>query len=110
MYRNDESIQSPASTLADTLSLLSLSTPAAVEYKSSRLGENGKHEGDESHYSSSQTTDSYAERNSQPVASAQNDASWISVRKPAKAEEGDMCVGLVYDAIMEEHRGPPGST
>ena len=39
---DDASIQSPASTLADTLSLLSLSTPAAVEYKASEPAQNGR--------------------------------------------------------------------
>ena len=100
---HNATIQSPASTLADTLSLLSLSTPAAVDYKSSRLGQNGQQKGDDGHHTSCQTADSQSKE-----ASDQNDASRIAVRKPAKAQEGDVSVGLVYDAIMEEHGGPPG--
>ena len=102
---DDASIQSPASTLADTLSLLSLSTPAAVEYKSSRLGQNGQQSEDESHHASSQTAVSQTKGKSD-----QSDASRIAVRTPAKPQEGDVSVGLVYDAIMEEHKGPPGET
>ncbi|CAL5221680.1 g3914 [Coccomyxa viridis] len=99
----DASIQSPASTLAETLSLLSLSTPAAVEYKSSRLGQNGQQkEDDDGNHASSQTA---SQTRGTPD---QSDAPRILVRKPAKPQEGDVSVGLVYDAIMEEHRGPPG--
>lgn len=101
----DATIQSPASTLADTLSLLSLATPAAVDSKSSRLGQNGQQKVDDGHHASSQTADSQTKETSD-----NNDASRIAVRKPAKAQEGDVAVGLVYDAIMEEHRGPPGDT
>ena len=43
-------------------------------------------------------------------AADQQNASGIALRKPAKPHEGDISVGLVYDAIMEEHRGPPGIT
>ena len=101
----DASIQSPASTLAETLSLLSLSTPAAVEYKSSRLGQNGQQkEDDDGNHASSQTA---SQTRGTPD---QSDAPRILVRKPAKPQEGDVSVGLVYDAIMEEHRGPPGDT
>ena len=102
---HDASIQSPASTLADTLSLLSLSTPAAIDYKSSRLGLNGQQREDENHHASSQTAHSQTEETVDP-----SEASRIAVSKPAKPQEGDVSVGLVYDAIMEEHRGPPGDT
>ena len=107
---HDTSIQSPASTLADTLSLLSLSTPAAINHKSSRLGQTGQQKEDSGDHASSQTADSQVIEGPEPVASPWHDASGVAASKPAKAQEGDLSVGLIYDAIMEEHRGPPGDT
>lgn len=105
---HDTSIQSPASTLADTLSLLSLSTPASIGYKSLWLGQNGQQKEDAGNHASSQTANSQTIEDPEPVTSHRHDASQIAVCKPAKAQEGDLSVGLIYDAIMEEHRGPPG--
>lgn len=74
------SIQSPASALADTLSSLSLATPAVKGYKASRL---------------------------QAVTDQHDSASETAAQEPANGQEGDIPVGLVYDKIMEEHVGPP---
>ena len=97
-------MQSPASTLADTLSLLSLSTPAAVDYKASRLGQPDQ----------SQQAPASAEGpvNGEPVGAVEErlDASRAAAAvEPSKPQEGDLHVGLIYDAIMEQHRGPPGA-
>ena len=96
-------IHSPASTLADTLSLLSLSTPAAVDYKASRLG----------HPDSSQQASASAEGpvKNEPVCAVEerHDASRTAAAvEPSKPQEGDLRVALIYDSIMEAHRGPPG--
>ena len=96
-------VQSPASTLADTLSLLSLSTPAAVDYKASRLGQPDQ----------SQQAPASVEHpaNGEPVGvlEERHDASRAAAAvEPSKPREGDLCVALIYDAIMEAHRGPPG--
>ncbi|CAL8468789.1 g8330 [Coccomyxa elongata] len=74
------SIQSPASALADTLSALSLATPAVNVTKASRL---------------------------QDVFDQREGFSELAVEEPANAQEGDAAVGLVYDKVMEEHVGPP---
>lgn len=74
------SIQSPASALADTLSALSLATPAVKVSKASRL---------------------------QAVSDQYDSSSELEAEEPANAQEGDAAVGLVYDKIMEEHVGPP---
>ena len=98
-------MQSPASTLADTLSLLSLSTPAAADYKASRLGQPDR----------SQQAPGSAEGqvNGEPVGAVaeRHDASRAAAAavEPSKPQEGDLRVGLIYDAIMEQHRGPPGA-
>lgn len=88
------SMQSPASTLADTLSLLSISTPAAVSYKASRLkpGEDLSSEIKEAELKTEE---------------AVKDVEAASPAPPMHAKPGDLAVGLVYDEIMEEHRGPP---
>jgi len=107
---SDTSIQSPASTLADTLSHLSLSTPAAVEFKASELGRNGEHSEKEERQAASLSATNQFKEELHLSAADQDDASDIALRKPVKPQEGDISVGLVYDAIMEEHRGPPGTT
>ena len=106
---SDTSIQSPASTLADTLSHLSLSTPAAVEFKASQLGRDGEHSEKEERQAASFSADNQLKGKLHLGAADMHDASGIALRKPAKPQEGDTSVGLVYDAIMEEHRGPPGT-
>jgi len=104
---SDTIIQSPASTLADTLSHLSLSTPAAV--KASEWGRNSEYSKKEERQAASLSADNQSKGDFHLSAADQHDASGIVLRKPAKPQKGDMSVGLVYDAIMEEHRGPPGT-
>ena len=94
---------SPASTLAETLSLLSISTPAAVDYKASRLGQP-----DQSQQAPA-SAEGPARREPVSAVEDQHDASRVaSAVKPRKPQEGDLRVALIYDAIMEAHRGPPG--
>ena len=107
---DDASIQSPASTLADTLSLLSLSTPAAVEYKASRMAQNGRPKAEGEVHEASQKAVSQNGKELECSLAADKDASKQALQRPEKAQEGDVSVGLLYDAIMEEHRGPPGVT
>ena len=107
---DDASIQSPASTLADTLSLLSLSTPAAVEYKASEMAQNGRPKADKEVHEPSERATSQNGMEPECSLAADKDAVKQAVQRPEKAQEGDVSVGLVYDAMMEEHRGPPGVT
>ena len=95
-------MHSPASTLADTLSLLSLSTPAAVDYKASRLSQPDRPQ------QAPVSAEGAAKR--EPVSAMEegHDASRAAAVEPSKPQEGDLRVALIYDAIMEAHRGPPG--
>jgi hypothetical protein len=106
----DASIQSPASTLANTLSLLSLSTPAAVEYKGSRLAQNGRSEAEKESQEASEEAETQDKKEPDCSFAAVKEVSKQPLQRPEKAEEGDLSVGLVYDAIMEEHKSPPGVT
>lgn len=71
------SIQSPASALADTLSELSLATPAPKQHLPSRL-----------------------------QAVSQRHVEKMTAEEPVAPVASDRPVGLVYDKIMEEHVGP----
>ena len=107
---DDASIQSPASTLADTLSLLSLSTPAAVEYKASESAQNSRPKAEGEVHEASKRAVSQNGKEPECFLAIHKDAFEQALQRPEKAQEGDISVGLVYDAVMEEHRGPPGVT
>lgn len=102
----DAGMQSPASTLADTLSLLSLSTPAAAEFKASRLGQDAQQRDREE---PRQSADSQSKDEDECALGDKHDGAKQAASRPERPQEGDLPVGLIYDAIMEEHRGPPGA-
>ena len=88
----DVNRQSPASALADLLSSLELSTPAAPAAP------------DRQHPEEAHAANGHAP--SKPEAET---PAWaVGAEQPRKAQAGDVAVGLVYDPLMEDHTGPPG--
>ena len=98
---NAHSGQSPASALADLLSSLELSTPAAQAAVPDRQSTPllAEQEPIEARAANGHAPSKLEAGRAELAASAQH---------PRQAQAGDVAVGLVYDPLMEDHTGPPG--
>ena len=99
----DDSRPSPASALADLLSSLELSTPAAQSAPDQQSTPQP---------SDQRPTEAHAANAANGHAPSKPEAgtaeATVGAQHPRKAQAGDVAVGLVYDPLMEDHTGPPG--